>query len=224
MKRAIEIILLVLFWAVLFAAAQAPRSSFDPAPARHAAQQKSFIDWTFSQINARDIDYGQRIEVWRQGFLDDTVRDPSFRTELLLITALCVLVIVYWWELWVAGVSRVSTTRIVTAYESELTVARGQIAQLSAEYAQARRLLEEQTEPAVAAKSQKPKPGSEASAKPAAYSNGKEPETPVGGQDNGLGQQLLDANQTISSLRRQLSTVTKKWEEEQQKNRKLRGE
>lgn len=223
-KRVIVIVLLVLLWSVPFAAAQAPRSSFDPAPARHSAQQKSFIDWAFSQINARDIDYGECIEIWRQGFLNNTVQNPSFRAEVLLMAALGVLFLGYCWELRTTGALRVSTTRIVTAYASELAVARGQITRLTAEYVQARRLLEEQAEAALAAKSQKPKPASEAAAKTAAYSNNKAVEQPVDGQDNGLGQQLLDANQTIGSLRRQLSTVTKKWEEEQQKNRKLRGE
>jgi hypothetical protein len=230
MKRAIQIMLLVLLFSMHFATGQAPRSRFDPAPPRHAAQQKSFVDWAFSRINARNIDYGARIEEWRQGFLDDTVRDPSFRMEALLIASLCVLFLVYWWEVRTTGALRVSTTRIITAYESELAVAREQIAKLSTEYARSKRLLEEQMEVVVAAKPQKSKPVSEVPAAPGtketavADKNGKADEPPIGDNGSGLSQQLLEANQIIGSLRRQVGTVTKKLEEEQQKNRKLRGE
>ena len=90
MKRAVQMLLMVGVLVTDFVADQAPRSRFDPAPASHSAQKKSFVDWTLGQINSKDVDYGERIEEMRQSILQDTLRDPSFRTYALLIAALCV--------------------------------------------------------------------------------------------------------------------------------------
>src|SRR5215471_18841704 len=122
MKRGTELLLITVLLAVCLAASQVPRSSYDPAPAHRSGQQKSFIDWAFSQINPRNINYGERIEEMRQSVLDNTLRDPAFRAEALLIAALCVLFVFYWWECRTTGSLRVSTTRIVTAYDNELAV------------------------------------------------------------------------------------------------------
>src|SRR5262249_23843490 len=139
-------LLMVSLFVTDFVADQAPRSRFDPAPASHSAQQKSFVNWTLSQINSKDVDYGGRIEHMRQIILMDTLRDPSFRTNALLIAALCGLYLFYWWECRTRRALRISTTRIVTAYHSELAMAREEIARLSAEYRQAKRILDEQLE------------------------------------------------------------------------------
>lgn len=230
MKRAVQILLMVGLFAANFVAAQAPRSRFDPTPASHSGQQKSFIDWTLSQINSKDVDYGERIEEMRQIILLDTLRDPSFRTDALLIATLCVLYVCYWWECRTNRALRVSTTRMVTAYHSELAIAREEIAKLSAEYALAKRILGEQLEAEVAAKPQKTKSENAASSGNGAKGtiilggNGKALEPQLSAQDSGLKQQLVQANETITSLRKQVSVVTRKYEEEQQKNRKLRGE
>ena len=230
MKRAIQMLLMMALYITDFAAVQAPRSRFDPAPASHAAQQKSFVDWTLSQINSQDVDYGERIEEMRQIILADTLRDPSFRTEALLIAALCVLYVGYWWETRTQRALQVSTTRIVTAYHSELAMAREKIARLSAEYMQAKRILDEQLEAEVVAKPQKTKSENAASSGNGSKGtiilggNGKTVDPQLSAQDNGLKQQLVQANDTIASLRKQVSVVTRKYEEEQQKNRRLRGE
>lgn len=230
MKRTVQFLLIVGLFVTDFVTAQAPRSRFDPAPASHSAQQKSFIDWTLSQINSKDVDYGERVENMRQTILADTLRDPSFRTDALLITALCVLYVCYWWECRTKRALQVSTTRIVTAYHSELAMAREEIARLAAEYAQAKRILDEQVEAEVVAKPQKTKPENAVSSGNGAKGtiilggNGKAVEPQLSPQDNGIKQQLVQANETIASLRKQVSVVTRKYEEEQQKNRKLRGE
>lgn len=230
MKRAVQILLMMALFVTNFVADQAPRSRFDPAPTSHSAQQKSFVDWALGQINSKDVDYGKRIEEMRQSILLDTLRDPSFRTYALLIAALCVLYVCYWWETRTKRALQVSTTRIVTAYHSELEMAREEIIRLSAEYAQAKRILDEPLEAEVAAKSQKTKPENAVSSGNGAKGtiilggNGKAVEPQLSPQDNGIKQQLVQANETIASLRKQVSVVTRKYEEEQQKNRKLRGE
>src|SRR5579864_355426 len=226
MKRALRLLLLLVASAACFAVAQAPRSRYDPGAGRRPVQQKSFIEWTFSQINPRNIDYGARIEAMRQGFLDDTIRNPEWRGKALLIAALLGLYVAYWWEVRRSGGIIISTARVIAGYENELVMARGQITKLTAEYKQAKRILDDQME---AARSQKSKPTNAAPAddglKGNASGNGKDrsSEPQPEGQDSESNQQLLAANQTISSLRRQVSTLTRKYEEEQQKNRKLKG-
>lgn len=230
MKRAVQMLLMLSLFITDFVADQASRSRFDPAPASHSTQQKSFVDWILSQINSKDVDYGKRIEETRHIILADTLRDPFFRTDALLIAALCALYVCYWWECRTKRALRVSTTRIVTAYHNELAVAREEIARLSIEYARAKRILDEQLEAEVVAKPQKTKPenvlssGNGTNGAIILGGNGKTVEPKLSDQDNGLKQQLVQANETITSLRKQVSVVTRKYEEEQQKTRKLRGE
>ena len=230
MKRAVQMLLLTALLITDVVAGQVSRSRFDPASASHSAQQKSFVDWTLSQINSKDVDYGKRIEEMRQTILADTFRDSSFRTDALLIAALCVLYVCYWWECRTKQALRISATRIVTAYHSELAMAREEIARLWAEYTQAKRILDEQLEAEVVARPEKTKSENGVSSGNGARGtiipggNGKTVEPQLSDQDNGLKQQLVQANDTITSLRRQVSVVTRKYEEEQQKNRKLRGE
>lgn len=227
MKRAARLLLPLAMSAVCFAVAQVPSSRYDPGAGRRPTQQKSFIEWAFSRINPRNIDYGARIEAMRQDLLNGTVRNPEWWGKALLIAALTGLYIAYYWEVRRSGRIIVSTARVVAGYENELVMARGQITKLTAEHRRAKRILDDQVE---AAKSQKSKSTgsapSEDGLKANAYGDGKdrpnEPQTE--GQDSELSQQLLAANQTIGSLRRQVGTLTKKYEEEQQKNRKLKGE
>lgn len=216
MKHCVEVSVLVVLFAACLATAQVPRSRFDPAQAHPAEQQKSFVDWAFRQINPRNIDYGERIEQMRQSVLDNTLRDPSFRGETLLIAALCVLFTFYWWECRTNGSLRVSTTRIVSAYHNELAVARDQIAKLSAEYAQAKRQLDEQTDAASVVKA------AVGQREDVATNASKKEVVPAkSGNDQLTVEQVLTEN---NSLKQQVKTLTTKWQEEQQRNRKLKGE
>jgi hypothetical protein len=163
----------------------------------------------------------------RQDMVDGTIRNPEWWGKALLIAALVGLYVAYWWEVRRSGRIIVSTVRVVTGYENELMMARGQINKLTTEYRLAKRILDDQME---GARSQKSKSTNAVPAddgpKGNASNNGKirSSEPQPEGQDSELNQQLLAANQTMSSLRRQVSTLTKKYEEEQQKNRKLKGE
>ena len=211
-----KLLLSVVLLVVCLADAQGPRTHYDPAPAHRAGQQKSFIDWTFSQINPRNIDYGARIELSRQSLLDDTLRDPDFLSKALLIAALCGLFIAYWWECRTTGGLRVSTSRIIAAYHNELAATRDHVTQLTAEYAQAKRILEDQMEAGLAAQAAVGKRQDGAA-------NGSKKELPAATSGNGQPRvdELLVEN---NSLKRQVKTLTTKWEEEQQRNRKLKGE
>ena len=201
--------------AVCLAAAQATSSRYDPAAGHRPVQQKGFTEWALGRINSRNIDYGAQLEEIRQDILNDTIRDPEWRAKALLIAALGGLFIVYWWEVRTNGGLRVSTTRIVTAYHNELAVARDEIAKLTAEYAQAKRALDDHTEMALAIKMTKGKREDGAT-------NSKKDGAPA---DSGSSQMSVEQLQIENnSLKQQVKTLTTKWQEEQQRNRKLKGE
>lgn len=213
MKRRLQWVVIVVVIVISTTVAQMPRSSFDPAPAHRARNQKGFIDWALSQINRREIDYGARIEVMRQRMLTSTLHDAGFRVESLLIGALCFLYVCYWWECRRSTNLKASTVRIVTASHNELQAARQHIAKLSSEYEQARRLLEERTEAA---------PPS-AQTRQSAAVHGEQKDLVAASTGNGQlnKDELLVEN---NSLKQQVRTLTIKWQEEQQRNRKLKGQ
>ena len=215
MRRGGGLLLVLVLLPACFVAAQVPRSRYDPAAGRRPVQQKSFIEWALGRINPRNIDYGARIEETRQSMLDDTIRDPEWRAKALLMAALVGLFIAYWWELRMSGGLRVSTTRIITAYHNELTVARDQIAKLTVEYAQAKRALDDHMEMALVIRAARGKreDGAASSKKEAAL-------TGPGNSQLSVDQLVIENN----SLKQQVKTLTSKWQEEQQRNRKLKGE
>jgi hypothetical protein len=181
-------------------------------------------------VNPRNIDYGQRIEAMRQRLLDNTLRDPDFRDKAILFLALIGLYIYFWWEMRKANAMKHSATDMLTAYQNQLAVASAQVDELSVQYAEAKRLLDEKIEAALVAKPRRLKlenvaPSSIApQAAESVEENGKAAASPVKDSESGAALQLLSASDLINSLRQQLGVVTRKYEEEQQKNRKLRGE
>jgi len=224
MKCSNTILSLTLLLAANLTAAQIPRSHYDPAPAHATGQQKGFVEFVFSRINPQNIDYGMRIEEFRASVLDATVRDVSFWADAfaagLLVLSFGIIV---WQQRRIHGM-RFSTARIVTGYHCELTQARDQIARLSAEYNTIKRAADEEKEETFFAK---PQPaGRENSAR----DNGKSPvklaaiatQTAAPGGDPNP--ELAKANQTIGSLRKQVNALSRRLDEEQNKNRKLRGE
>jgi hypothetical protein len=215
-KKPARLLLMIMSLATCLAFAQVPRARYDPASSSHAKDQKSFVEWAFSRINPGNIDYGARIEEIRQGLLDDTLRNPEFRAKALLIAALLGLFIAYWWECRTNGNLRVSTTRIVAAYHNELAVARDHIVKLTTEYGQAKRILDDQKETTLPmrAAAGKREEGGAAASKIAAVPAGPAPSQVT------MEQLLIENN----SLKQQVKTLTTKWQEEQQRNRKLKGE
>lgn len=106
-----------------------------------------------------------------------------------------------------------STARVVAAYHNELTVARDHISRLSSEYTQAKRILDEYKEASLALRLS----GAKRDAVPANSKN-----TAAATSDGQPArEQLLIEN---GNLKQQVKTLTNKVQEEQQKNRKLKGE
>lgn len=153
----------------------------------------------------------------RQSILESTLRDTTFRVEALLIGALCFLYVCYWWECHRSTNLKVSTVRIVAACHNELQASRQHIAKLSSEYAQARRMLEERTEAASLAAH------TVGGKRQSAAVNGEQKDLVAASTGNGQlnKDELLVEN---NSLKQQVRTLTIKWQEEQQRNRRLKGQ
>jgi hypothetical protein len=211
MNRRLGLVLSVIVFVACHAAGQTPRSRFAPAAGRHAGQQKGFVDWALGRFNPADIDYGARLEEMRQIVLDNTLLNQSFRIDTLLVAALCFLYACYWWECRKTTNLRVSTARVITACHNELETAREQIARLVSEYTQARRILDERAEASTATSALRKRDE-------IAASDEKKTSLPaISGEGEPTRAELLTENY---SLKQQVRTLTMKWQEEQQKNRK----
>jgi uncharacterized coiled-coil protein SlyX len=189
------------------------------------------VDSSLSLLNPRNIDYGMRIEEWRQNALDSTARDFSFWADAIAAGVLGMIFIFIYWQFRQNQSVRFSTARLIAGYENELVVVRDRFAKLSAEYRRIKCTADEQMEDTARSKPQAVKrenaaPGNGNSMErvPAGSSGQTAVQLQVRGDDGSLNQQLAGANDTIGNLRRQVSALTKRLEEEQQKNRKLRGE
>lgn len=222
MKYRNTILVLGLALAASVTAAQIPRSRYDPAPVRGTGAQKGFVDFVFSRINPSNINYGMRLEEFRASVLDTTVRDVSFWADAFATGLLVLSFAIIVWQHRRLHSMRFSTARIVTVYHCELTQARNQISRLSAEYNAIKRMADEQKEERLSARPQTA--GRENSVRDNGKSEVKVAAVAPATVNGGSTPELAKANQTIGSLRKQVSTLSTRLAEEQDKSRKLRGE
>ena len=212
MKRQVALGLCVIVLAAWFLESHGQRSHYDPAPSHRTGPQKSFVEASLGLFNPSDIDYGARLEVMRRSILANTLLDQSFRIDVLLIGALCFLYGCYWWECREITNLRASAARIVTACHNELLAARAQIARLTSEYTQAKHIVNERSEASTG-----PTTVHRKREEPVTNGENKTSVPAVSQEDEPSRVQLLTENY---SLKQQVRTLTMKWQEEQQKNRK----
>lgn len=211
---------------------QTPSSHYDPAPSSTDRRQKSFTESALARINLRDIDYGQRIEDARRTAIEATVENYYFWSNLV---SAAVAVGMFLYALYLYRMRQHMTftaAELATAHQNQLAVAQAHIADLSAKFRQLRSETDTQREAGVAVKSAVAKStlaaaGRGNNGKDAAVSSQPAPspvERQLRDEKEKLNQQLARANESITSLRQQVATLTGKIEEEQRKNRRLRGE
>ncbi len=126
-----------------------------------------------------------------------------------------------------------STARVVTWYHNELVEARNQAFEQGAKYLQLKRHTDDQIEAGLAQKPQPPK-GASVSGEPSGGSgkrvNGAVSNAPTQGEQalrdsiKKLEQQAGKDKETINSLRQQTGVLSRRLQDEQQKNRSLRGD
>jgi hypothetical protein len=214
MKSLTRITLLVVLGTAV-AATQSLTPKPNSATASRSRPHGNVLDWGLKKINPQDADYGKHIEDLRQSAIDNTIHDYGFWSDCVAAGVLGMMFLIVLWQDRKSRRMTFSTARIVTAYHNQLAMARDQITLLSAEYAQAKRILDEQTEGSYVSRPQTPKrestPGSSSD-------KGTTSAAPDGQSSH---EQLLAEN---GSLKQQVKILTAKWQEEQQKNLKLKGE
>ena len=211
------------------ALAQTPASRYDPGHSGPKREQKSFSDFAFSRINPQDINYGERIEQWRQSVLDSTVRQYGFWADWFAIAMLGMAFTTMYWQHRQNQNVRFHAARLLAAYGSDLQQARAGRDQLQSEYERLKRLLEQRSEEApepkqAAVKRENLAPATSRVQLLENSAGQNAPEQQLRQENDRLKRQLGQENETSASLRRQVTTLTKRLEDEQQRTRKLRGE
>lgn len=219
--------------AALAAPSQTPRSSYDPAANRPAKQRDSFMDFALKKLNPQDIDYGQRIEEMRRTAIVATMDDYYYWSNLVAISGLVIMFCLFFRQHVVLKRRAFSTARVVTWYHNELVEARNQAFEQGAKYLQLKRRADDQIEAGLAQKPQPPKGASvpgEPSGDPSKSVNGAVPNAQTQGEQalreaiKKLEQQAGKDKATINSLRQQTGVLSRRLQDEQQKNRGLGGE
>lgn len=230
MRRLRIMLGIALLLSSICAWAQAPDSHSDPSPLHNNEQRKSFVDFVLSRFNPQDIDYGQRIEQWRQQALDSTVRDFGFWADMLVMLMLCLAFVMAYWQYRQNQNLRFHTARLLAAYRNQLVQASAHNRELTSKYEQLRRAADEQPQEAVVAKTASAARGTSVSETGSARvqlleNAGTQPPTEqqLRQENERLKRQLRQENQSSSSLRRQITTLSQRLEEEQQKSRNLRA-
>jgi hypothetical protein len=209
--RSLMTLALLLLAGTAVAATQAPTPKPDSVLSGRSRPHGNVVDWTLNKINPNDIDYGLRIEEFRQEVIDSTIHDYGFWSDFVAAGVLGMMFLIVLWQDRKNRQMRFSSAKVVTAYHNELAMAHDQISQLSSEYGQAKRILGEQMEATLVSRPQ--------AAKRESASNKDALSVAADGQPSR--EQLLTEN---GNLKQQVRTLTTKWQEEQQKNRKLKGE
>jgi len=221
MLRRLSISLLVFALAspIIVAQPQAAQPSATPRSGR----QKSLFDFYASSQNSRRIDYGQSIEEWRKVAIANTFQSFDFWVAMLSLglSGVLFLYIVYLAEKRRQTV--VNTTQLTAKYHHQLATGQRAYQCLQEEHAKFLNVFEIEKEPKLSAKPPAPKlrnaneirgDGADQAAKSPAGQ--LEPAS----QGDGVPQQ----NALVASLRNQIVAIKQRLEQEQEKNRKLRGE
>jgi hypothetical protein len=210
----------------LIASGQTSRSNYDPAANHPSKQSSGFIDFALKQLNPENTDYGQLLEDGRRIAIEATVDDYYFWSNLTAILVVLMMFCIFLRQRALLKRREVSTTRLVAWYHNELFDAREQAFELAAKYGQLKGTIEAEIE---AKLTQKPAKG-EAARESLANINGSalnaqsENEQALRETIKKMEQQAARDKETLSSLRQQITTLSRRLQEEQQKNRSPKQE
>jgi hypothetical protein len=208
----------------LIASGQTPRSNYDPATNHPSKQSSGFIDFVLKQLNPRNTDYGQLLEDGRRIAIEATIDDYYFWSNLTAILVLLMTFCIFLRQRALIKRREVSTARLVAWYHNELFGAREQVFELTAKYGQLKGTIEAEIE---ARLTQKPAKGEAAreSSDPLGNIKGSAPNAQSDNERvlreaiKKMEQQAARDKETLSSLRQQITTLSRRLQEEQQKNR-----
>jgi hypothetical protein len=228
MKKLLPIAFTLCLLGVSAAASDRPRSSYDPAQQQPRATRESFTDHFLKRINPDNTDYGQRIEQMRQQVIDAGLGNlPELLSIVLLVAAFLVIV----------HQSRERSHREIIAagflawYHNELVRAREVAQDAIARNLTLKNALDEQAGGATTPPELQPA----SKAGPSITENGAggpapdTPKTPAANHDlvaeiNQLRQKVEAYANGEKVLQRKINDLDRKLQNEQQKNRSLKGD
>ena len=228
MKRTRKVGFIGIVFATLIVHGQTSRQSYDPAANRPTGQRDSFVDFALKKLNPQDIDYGQKMEEMRRAAVVATIDDYYFWSNFGAVCALALTFSLFFRQHILLKRRALSTVRLVTWYHNELVEARNQAFEQGAKCLALKRSLDDQVESTLTQNGNPakgdviPKESSEA-----AGVNGAASHTQTGSEQalrdalKKLEQQASRDKETINSLRRQTSILSRRLQEEQQKSRSV---
>jgi hypothetical protein len=223
MKRTRKVGLVGIVFATLILHGQTSRSSYDPAANRPAKQRDSFMDFALKKLNPQDIDYGQKIEEMRRAAVVATIDDYYFWSNFGAVCALALTFSLFFRQHILLKRRELSTARLVTWYHNELVEARNQAFEQGAKCLALKRSLDDHVESTLSQNGNPakgdviPKESPEAAGVSAAPGG----EQVLRDALKKLEQQASRDKETINSLRRQTSILSRRLQEEQQKSRSV---
>jgi hypothetical protein len=222
MKLLSNPLLLAVFLLAQAVTAQATASHYDPSSIHQGRQQKSFLEFALGQVNPENANYGQCIEDARRIGIESTIVNYYFWSNAVAMTAVPML------SCYAVLLTRrrrhelLKAARVLAQYHNQHIYEEEKYQSLRAKYLQLQKEIEQELKYPPKASATKSRSVFEN------RDNGKDTRSSttaaVGVAAVPLEQQVFQANQTVATLRQQMTTLTQRLEAEQQKNRKLRGE
>jgi hypothetical protein len=258
-RIAVAVLFLTMLPLVCFA--QESRPTGDPVGQAPASKPKDgFVDFALKSINASDEDYGQCLDESRKIFVDETVRNGYFWSNLIALGLLACLFIIIVYQHRVQTVREWAAAEVLTQYENSLSRATAQVEEATSKNRGLMEALtklresalrshslpaEEQERPAAEAVGSRASriPASQiasikgtdaksASVRSTRAATATSPANQIGLfkpdvdlviKVNSLEQQLGRSQDEAKLLRRQLNESDRRLQEEQQRNRSLKG-
>jgi hypothetical protein len=221
--------LVVCILTVTLAAAQRPQSSYDPAPRHPAKQHDSLIDFVLKRINPTDKDYGEWLEQVRKTAIDAGLDSlPRLLSGALLICSFVVIV----HQSKERKHREIIAARFLAWYHNELVHARGTAREVITRNQRLKKIIDENGEAGPALKTAEPV----SSSRTQGTSNGEQTLTPAAPKKtaandhdllteiNKLREKVAVQEDTEKTLKRQISQLHVRLQDEKQKNRALKGE
>jgi len=216
MKRSLWIAFVTLMALPPFITGQTAPAHAAPTP--HLGRQPSLVESIKQGSSACGTDYGERIEEVRNAIVDNTLKSYEF---WITIVSLGLNLALFFYVFHLDSVRRQvirTTARLVAEYQSQLAAGQRKYQLLQQSYAEFVDDFEQEKEPRISTKAPVQKGRTADDNK----TNATDPR-PASGQ-TGASPASATAEETVSSMRQQITTLTRQLESERQKNRRLQGE
>jgi hypothetical protein len=235
MNRTRAIAFLFYFLSTILAAAQSPRSPYDPAPRssydpapRNAPRQgrDGFVDFTLKQINPSDTDYGRQIDQDRRTLIVATLENTYYWATVTSVGMLAVLFFNWLRSNRERDRREIVAARFLSWYHNELVTARATALDAIQKHQQLQQIIDTQPEAKPAHKRSATSASPSETPAPAAGEPAGRPVWPSSSSSDvhALQTELNTHRQTISAQQQQIVRLQQQLHGERQKNHTRKGE